>query len=326
MITLKRFIFDFLKYLYIIVYQLIETIFVNKFTMADNLSSKNTQKIGLQLCFSDTDFELSVLYDFTEDVNRSLRLHASRVHLLFAINGPASFGFSPHYRRELKHNHGFVIYQPEGELTPNITAEPGTHLIHLNIRLVKMHELFSPDVHSAPIFQPEHANHKFYEEIELPSEVLMVLNQIEQKSQSNQQNHLFFQAKTLEILSLLFAEKQSNTEHCPFLKNEIALGKIKIAKNILLDHYKQPPTIPELARQVQLNEFQLKAGFKEIYGKGPYQYLLTYKMEIARKMLTEQKLQVQQVAHEVGYSNISHFIEAFKKQFGITPKKLLMNP
>lgn len=91
---------------------------------------------------------------------------------------------------------------------------------------------------------------------------------------------------------------------------------------MLLRHYKNPPTIPELAKNFQLNEFQLKAGFKEIYGVAPYHFLLSYKMELARQLLISENLQVKEVAHEIGYTNISHFIVAFKKQFGITPKKL----
>jgi AraC-like DNA-binding protein len=41
-------------------------------------------------------------------------------------------------------------------------------------------------------------------------------------------------------------------------------------------------------------------------------------------LLDSRKLQVAQVAYQVGYTNPSHFIAAFKKKFGVTPKKYLM--
>lgn len=288
---------------------------------------KNIPKIEYKVCFEDADLQLHIVEDIPSQSDRFLVLQASKVQILFSLSGPVTFLFSPHYKRNLAQNHAFVIYQPEGELQIQLHADKEIPLIHLSIRLDKLHQLFSPHPHvlSAPIFDPQNAQHKFYEELEISGELHIVLKQLEQKIRLEPSNRLYFQAKTLEILSLLYAEKQTNAEYCPFLKNELTVRKIKDAKSILLEQFKNPPTIPELAKSVQLNEYQLKAGFKEIYGQGPYHYLMSYKMEMARRLLSEQNLQVKQVAHEMGYSNISHFIEAFKKQFGITPKKLLMS-
>ncbi|MBP8724945.1 MAG: helix-turn-helix transcriptional regulator [Saprospiraceae bacterium] len=288
--------------------------------------SKNTPKIEGVLCFEDAESQLMVYRQLNEAASPWLVLPNSRVHLLFCLHGPVAFAFSPHYRRELAPDRGYVIYQPDEVLPVQLLGTAEARLIHLSIRLEKLHRLINPAVQNAPVFQPENARHKFYDEVEASGELLMVLHQIDQKSASDLSNGLFFHAKSLEWLSLLYAGKKMNVEACPFLKNEMAVRKIRDAKSLLLEAFRDPPTIPELARSVQLNEFQLKAGFKEIYGMGPYHYLMQYKLEMARKLLTEQKLQVKQVAHEIGYSNTSHFIEAFKKQYGITPKKLLAEP
>lgn len=47
------------------------------------------------------------------------------------------------------------------------------------------------------------------------------------------------------------------------------MRKIKAAKEILIKNYRKPPTIPELAKQVQLNEFQLKPDLKKFMDKVP---------------------------------------------------------
>ena len=44
-------------------------------------------------------------------------------------------------------------------------------------------------------------------------------------------------------------------------------------------------------------------------------------MEEARRLLETNTLNVNEVGLQVGYSTSSHFIAAFKKKFGITPKK-----
>ena len=48
-------------------------------------------------------------------------------------------------------------------------------------------------------------------------------------------------------------------------------------------------------------------------------------MDIARKMLESVYCNVNEVGLKVGYSTSSHFIAAFKKKYGTTPKKYLMS-
>jgi AraC-like DNA-binding protein len=42
-------------------------------------------------------------------------------------------------------------------------------------------------------------------------------------------------------------------------------------------------------------------------------------------MLQSGKYKVNEVASAIGYTNPSHFIAAFKKKFGYTPKKFLLS-
>jgi AraC-like DNA-binding protein len=128
----------------------------------------------------------------------------------------------------------------------------------------------------------------------------------------------------LEILSLYFSNRQPDVESCPFLNDEAIVRKIKHAKEHLLKNIDNAPTIKELSKIAGLNEFQLKAGFKEIYGNTVYGYLLDHKLDHARALLDSKKFKVNEVSAQIGYSNTSHFIAAFRKKFGITPKKYLM--
>ena len=70
-----------------------------------------------------------------------------------------------------------------------------------------------------------------------------------------------------------------------------------------------------------LNIKKLKSGFKEYYGSPVFTFLLNYKMELAKTLLIEQQFNVNEIASKLGYSTSSHFIAAFKKKYGITPKQ-----
>ncbi len=283
---------------------------------------KNAQNGNIKTCFEQADLILDIVDQLETPIKEKYFLDKQRVHFLFCLAGPVLFRFSPFYSRKLEAEKIFILYNPDVHLEAELECEENACLVRLSLSLQKLHQLYSPETHAAPIFNPSMSHTKSYEELEASTDLILVLNQIVQKSKIENYSRLFFQAKILELFSLLYSEKSQSPENCPFLKNEATVRKIKTAKEILLKNYRNPPTIPELAKNVQLNEFQLKTGFKEIYGQGPYHFLMAHKLEIAKQLLMSGNYQVQEAAFEIGYSNTSHFIEAFKKQFGVTPKRL----
>ena len=154
----------------------------------------------------------------------------------------------------------------------------------------------------------------------------IVLSQILEAKIHESIRSLYFKGKVYELLSLFF-NKNENTdiEQCPFLENEENVRKIRKAKGIILNHITEPPTLQDLASEIGLNLKKLKEGFKKIYGDTVYGYLLDYKMNEARSMLNTKKYNINEISIKLGYSTSSHFIAAFKKKFGTTPKKYLMS-
>ena len=87
----------------------------------------------------------------------------------------------------------------------------------------------------------------------------------------------------------------------------------------------EPPSLQELADEIELSLKKLKEGFKQIYGDSVFSFLFDYKMEFARKLIEAGDHNVNEVGLKIGYSTASHFIAAFKKKYGTTPKKYLMS-
>ncbi len=245
------------------------------------------------------------------------------VHLLFCLRKEVVLRFGPVYSRTLQDGKAFIIYDPDKDIPYHLEMSDESRLIFIQLNLQALHRMFAPESNDAPIFNPENANRKFYEEREINSDLLSVLNQLLEVKLLDNSLRLYHQAKSLEILSLFFTNNKPDTEACPFLSNEQVIRKLKNAKNLLIQNYAHPANIPEIAKEVGLNELQLKLGFREIYGNTPYQFVLDYKLEMARQFLIHQKMQVSEVADKVGYTNVSHFITAFKRKFGLTPKKFV---
>lgn len=101
------------------------------------------------------------------------------------------------------------------------------------------------------------------------------------------------------------------------------IERIHHARDILLQHFDNPPTLAELAQQIHLNECSLKRGFRQVFGITVFGYLHHYRMDYARQLLEQGAKTVTSVAHTVGFTSRSSFARAFRKKFGINPGQYL---
>jgi AraC-like DNA-binding protein len=297
--------------------------YMNLLTNGNHHKKENTHKRNFNVLFDQGDLSLFCIEN-NEAETQTLEglVTQGLVHFYFCLAGKARFQFSPHYAREIESKHNYFFYNPEKNLPFEISLSSGTRMVELSVSLTELHKLFTHD--SIPFLKPENAKTKLYDERQIPAALYVVLNQLFSVNLDENTRRLFFHGKAYEILSLYFSDKKPDTENCPFLNNEETVRKIKHAKEHLLKNAHTPPGLKELSKFAGLNEYQLKAGFKEIYGNSVYGYLLDHKLDQARALLDTHKYQVAEVAYEIGYNNPSHFIAAFKKKFGVTPKKYLM--
>lgn len=89
--------------------------------------------------------------------------------------------------------------------------------------------------------------------------------------------------------------------------------------NYIQNNIRQPLCIKQLAYDLNMSEANFCNSFKKIIGVTPREYITNLKLTQAKDMLKNQN--VTEVALDLGYENISHFIEIFKNKYGITPKQ-----
>ena len=131
---------------------------------------------------------------------------------------------------------------------------------------------------------------------------------------------LFLLSKSIEILVLQAeaydkAEKEQSV-HC---KRKDDLERIRYARDYVVDHVENPPSLSELARIIGINEYKLKRGFKEVFRTTVFGYLSDYRLTVARQSLLDRSKTITEIAYSLGYSSPQHFSTAFKKKFGVSP-------
>ena len=134
---------------------------------------------------------------------------------------------------------------------------------------------------------------------------------------------IFMEGKALEFIAL-FLERigsRESTGNLSLTRSDVEC--LHEAKRLLLEDMTEPPSLHELARSVGINQFKLKKGFLAVFGCTVFQVLRKHRMETARSLLLDTDMTVGTVGAMVGYTNISHFIDCFRREFGVTPGSLL---
>lgn len=120
----------------------------------------------------------------------------------------------------------------------------------------------------------------------------------------------------------IYERKKNSYFNIPLAKTDID-RVMQVEAVLTKDIFEPAPTISQLARMVSISESKLKKDFKMIYGLPVYEYFQKVRMQAAKDKLLAGGHSVKEVAMELGYSNLSNFTIAFKKEFGLLPSKLL---
>lgn len=245
----------------------------------------------------------------------------------FCLKGFIKFNFnSGRYVLNILEENSLLLYNPQRELPINIEINQKSWLITVLISIKKFHGLFSQEADYITFLSDDNKDKKYYKDGKISPSMAIVLNQLINYNLNQSIKNLYFKGKAYELLSLYFNRSDdANVEQCPFLVDESNVIKIRKAKDIIISKMAEPPTLQELSEEISLSLKKLKEGFKQIYGDSVYSFLFEYKMEFARKLLESGDYNVSEVGLKVGYSTASHFIAAFKKKYGITPKKYIMS-
>ena len=101
------------------------------------------------------------------------------------------------------------------------------------------------------------------------------------------------------------------------------LESMQHVEHILSSRLEGFPSLESLAHEVYMSTSKLKNLFKQVYGHTLYDYYNKSRLQRARDLLITGQCSIKQAGSEIGFSNLSHFAKAFRKEFGILPRDLV---
>lgn len=80
-------------------------------------------------------------------------------------------------------------------------------------------------------------------------------------------------------------------------------------------------TLNELAFLCGMSISTLKREFEKHYSESPIKWFQNKRLEYAHYLLNQEQKSSSEIYFEIGYENLSSFIQAYKAKYGITPKQ-----
>ena len=156
------------------------------------------------------------------------------------------------------------------------------------------------------------------------SEIEDILYRLVKVLQSKQESDILGDSILRELYYRIATGENAHFLHKMFLEQQ---KEAKIAKSLkkIHDNFNQSIDVTSLAKEEQMSVSSYHRYFKEITSYTPLQYIKKIKLNKAKELIENKKLQVNDTAYEVGYISVSQFSRDFKNYFGFPPKEAKIN-
>lgn len=183
--------------------------------------------------------------------------------------------------------------------------------------------LFEPRPEILPFLQPKDKSAQFSPVIlngsKRSSEIKDAMRDLVQRWEQNPP-HVMLAENALERALLLAHELMA--QHGPSPLDD----RIKKSVNFILQHYTEPITVPDAARNAVMSPSRFAHLFREQVGMAPMCFLEHRRMEKARQLLLSTRMNVKEIAFQVGFTNEFHFSTRFRKLTGQSPRIYRQRP
>lgn len=127
-------------------------------------------------------------------------------------------------------------------------------------------------------------------------------------------------ARLLEVL-LIEALRSTRTHAFPGILRGLADERLAVAMRSIHGSPTRAWTVSDLAMEAALSRSAFFERFKRALGVPPMEYLLAWRMALAKNLLRQRNTSVADVAERVGYGSASTFSTAFTRHVGLPPTR-----
>ncbi|WP_202988102.1 AraC family transcriptional regulator [Pseudomonas typographi] len=207
----------------------------------------------------------------------------------------------------------------EETLTTAITPMPGGARIGdpdgaVDVRMLVGHCVFgSPDAALLVSLLPQWVH------VSNEPRLATLVQLVGDESRSDRPAREMVMARLLEVLLIEALRSTSNTAGSPGLVRGLADPKLSLALRRMHEQPAKAWSVAQLAGEAAMSRSTFFERFGGTVGMAPMEYLLAWRMAIAKQLLRTGELAIAEIASRVGYSSVSTFGVAFTRHVGVAP-------
>jgi transcriptional regulator GlxA family with amidase domain len=126
-------------------------------------------------------------------------------------------------------------------------------------------------------------------------------------------------SRLLEVMLIEALRGAAGTDASPGLVRGLADSRLAAAIRKMHEDPTRAWTVAELAKEAALSRSTFFERFNRTVGLAPMEYLLTWRMALAKSLLRRNECRVAEIAQRVGYGSASTFSVAFTRHVGRPP-------
>src|SRR6202011_1163575 len=126
-------------------------------------------------------------------------------------------------------------------------------------------------------------------------------------------------ARLLEVLLIEALRSTAGTTASPGFLLGLADERLAVAIRRMHESPTKAWTVAQLAKEAALSRSAFFERFSRSVGVAPMEYLLAWRMALAKNMLRQNESGVAEIAERVGYGSASAFSVAFPRHVGLSP-------
>lgn len=157
--------------------------------------------------------------------------------------------------------------------------------------------------------------------------IASTIRQIQDSDYDGPLKDTFVLSKGIELLVQSVESSHADARAAgDYVKTSSDRERLVAARDLVNARLSDPPTLSAIAKQIGINEYKLKRGFKEMFGMTVFGYLTEQRLELAKRYLLDTEKTAAEIAFELGYATPQHFHTAFKQKYGVTPNSIRKAP
>ena len=125
----------------------------------------------------------------------------------------------------------------------------------------------------------------------------------------------------VNFLSQVFEELIRSFDEKPDQNDKEEKELFQSMLSFVHSHYQDPLTVRQIAAYGIINKNRCTDLFRKYTRLSPIKYLNEYRLYMAKNLILNTKKPISEISADVGYNQISHFIEQFRGAYGLSPLK-----